>query len=150
MTDSTRAAFWCGSYTQDMGGEAEGIGALLRREDGTLEYAGVAARTDSPSFLAQNPRDERIVYAVSEASGRLEAYLRGEGTSLTLLGVQQTDGSGRDEHLKKHIVRRVVRDDYAGLLLPHPVRRSIPEEGLLEDQRLGVEPQAAAPGEAGA
>jgi 6-phosphogluconolactonase len=94
MTDSTRVAFWCGSYTQDMGGAAEGIGALLRREDGTLEYAGTAAATDSPSFLALNPRDERILYAVSEATGRLEAYLRGDGSTLTPLGVQQTDGSG--------------------------------------------------------
>jgi 6-phosphogluconolactonase len=94
MTDSPRAAFWCGSYTADMGGEGEGIGALLRRDDGTLEYAGVAARTDSPSFLARDPRDERILYAVGEASGRFEAYLRGNGTSLTPLGAQLTDGAG--------------------------------------------------------
>jgi 6-phosphogluconolactonase len=94
MTDSGRVAFWCGSYTQDMGGEAEGIGALLRREDGTLEYAGVAVRTDSPSFLARYPRDERIVYAVGEASGRFEAYLRGDGASLTSLGAQPTGGAG--------------------------------------------------------
>jgi 6-phosphogluconolactonase len=94
VTDATGAAFWCGAYTQDMGGEAEGIGALLQREDGTLEYVGVAARTDSPSFLAQDPRDARIVYAVSEATGRFEAYLRGNGAALTSLGVQQTGGAG--------------------------------------------------------
>lgn len=94
MTDTLRADFWSGSYTEDMGGEAEGIGALRKREDGTLEYVGVAARTDSPSFLARDPRDERIVYAVGEATGRLEAYLSGGGASLTPLGVQQTSGAG--------------------------------------------------------
>jgi len=93
-TEHGRAAFWCGSYTADMSGEADGIGALLRRPDGTLEYAGVAVRADSPSFLARDPRDERIVYAVGEASGRLEAYLRGDGTALTPLGGQPTDGAG--------------------------------------------------------
>ncbi len=94
MTDTLHADFWCGSYTADMGGEAEGIGALRKREDGTLEYVGVAARTDSPSFLARDPRDQRIVYTVGEASGRLEAYLSGTGASLTPLGVQQTGGGG--------------------------------------------------------
>lgn len=92
MTDISSALFWCGSYTADMGGEAEGIGALRQREDGTLEFVGVAVVADSPSFLASNPVDDRILYSVGEASGRLEAFMRSDPRTLTPLGGQDTEG----------------------------------------------------------
>ncbi|WP_150309002.1 lactonase family protein [Planctomonas psychrotolerans] len=93
MTD-TPALYWSGSYTADMGGTASGIGVLRSREDGTLEYVGVAVEADSPSFLARNPADARILYAVGEANGRVEAFLRGDSGALTALGGAATGGAG--------------------------------------------------------
>ena len=94
MTDIASALFWCGAYTSDMNGEASGIGALRQRQDGTLEYQGVAAEVDSPSFLARNPVDDRILYSVGEASGRIESFLRADDWTLTALGGQDTEGAG--------------------------------------------------------
>lgn len=46
---------WTGTYTPDGGGRAEGIGALSAHPDGSLEWLGTAAKTDSPSFVAIHP-----------------------------------------------------------------------------------------------
>ena len=83
-----------GCYTGESGGEGEGI-ALLRRdpETGDLTRLGVAARTPSPSFLAQHPRLP-VLYAVNELdAGTVSAFAIGEDASLTPLAVQSTGGS---------------------------------------------------------
>lgn len=84
-----------GGYTGDKGGEAEGI-VRLRRDpaSGVLTRLGVAARTPSPSFLAQHPTLP-ILYAVNEldSDGTISAFtVSGEG-ELTPLSVQPTGGS---------------------------------------------------------
>ena len=84
-------AFWVGSYTASMGGDASGIGWAVTRADGTLEYRGVAAEASSPSFLAHGAPG--ILYAVDEAAARIEAYhVVGDGM-LEPLGGRATSGA---------------------------------------------------------
>ena len=84
-----------GSYTGDSGGDGEGI-ALLRRDPstGVLTRLGVAARTPSPSFLAQHPTLP-ILYAVNELgpNGTISAFTVAPDGSLEPLSVQPTGGS---------------------------------------------------------
>jgi 6-phosphogluconolactonase (cycloisomerase 2 family) len=82
-----------GCYTGESGGEGEGI-ALLRRDlaTGRLTRLGVAARTPSPSFLAQHPT-RPVLYAVNELStGTVSAFSVGPDGSLDVLAVQETGG----------------------------------------------------------
>jgi 6-phosphogluconolactonase len=83
-----------GSYTGETGGEGEGI-ALLRRDPATgdLTRLGVAARTPSPSFLAQHPRLP-VLYAVNELdAGTVSAFAIADDASLTPLAVRSTGGA---------------------------------------------------------
>src|SRR3954447_4461413 len=84
-----------GCYTGEKGGEGEGI-ALLRRDSasGVLTRLGVAARTPSPSFLAQHPTLP-ILYAVNEldADGTVSAFTVAADGELSPLSVQPTGGS---------------------------------------------------------
>jgi len=83
-----------GSYTGDKGGDGEGI-ALLRRDpaSGALTSLGLAARTPSPSFLAQHPTLP-ILYAVNELeSGTLSAFTVAPDGSLEPLSAQPTGGA---------------------------------------------------------
>jgi len=68
-----------GTYTADMDGAADGIETLSSRPDGSLQSAGLAVTADSPSFVRATAE---AVYAVSEATGELVAYVRGPGTEL--------------------------------------------------------------------
>jgi 6-phosphogluconolactonase (cycloisomerase 2 family) len=83
-----------GCYTGESGGEGEGI-ALLRRDPATgdLTRLGLAARTPSPSFLAQHP-DLPVLYAVNELdAGTVSAFAVAEDAALTPLAVQSTGGA---------------------------------------------------------
>jgi 6-phosphogluconolactonase len=83
-----------GCYTGESGGEGEGI-ALLRRDPATgdLTRLGLAARTPSPSFLAQHPRLP-VLYVVNELdAGTVSAFAVAEDVSLTPLAVQPTGGA---------------------------------------------------------
>ncbi|WP_394771521.1 lactonase family protein [Lacisediminihabitans sp.] len=82
---------WIGSYTASMGGDALGIGAAATREDGTLEFLGLAAETSSPSFLA-NGVVPGIVYSTDEGSGRVEAFRRVDEFGLAALGGRAVSG----------------------------------------------------------
>ncbi|GAB3606224.1 beta-propeller fold lactonase family protein [Conyzicola nivalis] len=84
------STFFVGAYTADMGGSAEGIAALGTLPDGSLEYLGLAATADSPSFLAAHGD---LVYAASEATGRIESYRRGEGFALDRLATAESGGT---------------------------------------------------------
>jgi 6-phosphogluconolactonase len=79
-----------GAYTEDMGGTAVGIGALGRLDDGSLEYLGVAAASDSPSFLANHGH---VVYAVEEATGMLVSFRQGNGIALERLDSAPAGGA---------------------------------------------------------
>ena len=68
-----------GTYTVDMDGAADGIETLSSRPDGSLQSVGLAVTADSPSFVRASAV---AVYAVSEATGELVAYVRGPGTEL--------------------------------------------------------------------
>ena len=83
-----------GCYTGESGGEGEGI-ALLRRDPGTgdLIRIGLAARTPSPSFLAQHPTLP-VLYAVNElTTGTVSAFTVAEDASLTEVAVRSTGGA---------------------------------------------------------
>src|SRR4051812_33441024 len=84
-----------GGYTGDKGGRGEGI-TLLRRDTGTgvLTRLGVAARTPSPSFLAQHPTLP-VLYAVNELepAGTVSAFSVGVDGELAPLAVRPTGGS---------------------------------------------------------
>ena len=82
--------FYVGSYTADMGGTAVGISALGSLPDGSLEYLGTAATAASPAYLAAH-RD--LVYAASEATGRIEAYRRAPGFALELVATADAGGA---------------------------------------------------------
>ena len=86
---------YVGGYTGEKGGEAEGI-SLLRRDptSGVLTRLGVAARTPSPSFLAQHPTLP-ILYAVNEldSDGTISAFTVAEDGELSPLSVQPTGGA---------------------------------------------------------
>ncbi|GAA2517195.1 lactonase family protein [Winogradskya humida] len=84
---------YLGCYTDERGGEGEGI-ALLRRDrvTGALTPAGVAARTPAPSFVGQHPTLP-VVYAVNELTeGAVSAFAVEPDATLTLLAVRQTGG----------------------------------------------------------
>ena len=66
---------WTGTYTADGGGRAEGIGALSAHPDGTLEWQGTAAESDSPSFVAVHPVLP-VVYAVAEQRQKVRSFRR--------------------------------------------------------------------------
>jgi 6-phosphogluconolactonase (cycloisomerase 2 family) len=83
-----------GCYTGDKGGEGDGI-TLLRRDPGTgvLTRLGLAARTPSPSFLAQHP-SLPVLYAVNELDqGTVSAFAVGADCTLTPLAVRSTGGA---------------------------------------------------------
>jgi len=84
--------FWSGCYSPDLEGGGDGIGALRRRADGTLQYIGTAAETASPSCLIQHPLLTDVLYATLEGSGRLEGFRRTGSTTLTSLGSQPASG----------------------------------------------------------
>ena len=83
-------AYFVGAYTPDMGGTAEGIAALGRLADGSLEPLGVAASAASPAYLAAR---DGLVFAASEGAGTVEAYRRGDGFSLDHAGSAPAGGS---------------------------------------------------------
>ncbi|GGN67901.1 hypothetical protein GCM10010112_31740 [Actinoplanes lobatus] len=83
-----------GCYTGDKGGEGDGI-TLLRRDPATgdLIRLGLAARTPSPSFLAQHPTLP-VLYAVNELDqGSVSAFTVAPDCSLIPLAVRPTGGS---------------------------------------------------------
>ena len=83
-----------GCYTAESGGAGEGI-VLLRRDPATgdLTRVGPAARTPSPSFLAQHPT-RPVLYAVNElAAGTVSAFAVGADAALTELAVRSTGGA---------------------------------------------------------
>jgi 6-phosphogluconolactonase (cycloisomerase 2 family) len=83
-----------GCYTGATGGEGDGI-ALMRRDPATgdLTRVGVAARTPSPSFLAQHP-DRPVLYAVNELDqGTVSAFAVAADGTLTELAVRPTGGA---------------------------------------------------------
>ncbi|WP_250035745.1 lactonase family protein [Paractinoplanes maris] len=84
-----------GGYTADKGGDGEGV-VRLRRDPatGVLTRVGVAARTPSPSFLAQHPT-RPVLYAVNELDpdGTVSAFAVAGDGSLTPLVTRPTGGS---------------------------------------------------------
>ncbi|WP_433828738.1 lactonase family protein [Actinoplanes sp. CA-015351] len=83
-----------GCYTGDKGGEGDGI-TLLRRDPATgdLTRLGLAARTSSPSFLAQHPALP-VLYAVNELDqGTITAFSVAPDCSLSPLATRPTGGS---------------------------------------------------------
>ncbi|WP_285242018.1 beta-propeller fold lactonase family protein [Pseudarthrobacter sp. fls2-241-R2A-127] len=76
MTSGTDTSIlWIGSYTDDAGGRADGIGAAAVRPDGSLEWLGTAVQAPSPSFVAVHPTLP-VVYAAAEHSQEVRAYRR--------------------------------------------------------------------------
>lgn len=85
----TASAWWVGAYTPDMEGTAEGIGVLVPRENGSLEWSHLAARVESPTWLVER---DGILYAALEGAGRVEAFRR-DGLALTTLGGVSSGGT---------------------------------------------------------
>jgi len=88
--NSEQTGFWIGSYTSDSDGAGEGISRTGTLSTGTLEPPTLAARADSPSFLATHPR-LAVVYAVGEAAQTLRAFRVAED-ALEPLGDPQPAG----------------------------------------------------------
>jgi 6-phosphogluconolactonase len=93
MSSSVEYVF-VGCYTGDKGGEGDGV-TLIRRDPATgdLTRLGLAARTPSPSFLAQHPTLP-VLYAVNELDeGTVTAFSVAPDCSLSPLAVRPTGGS---------------------------------------------------------
>ncbi|OJF12059.1 lactonase family protein [Couchioplanes caeruleus] len=112
-----------GCYTGETGGEGEGI-VLLRRDGvtGSLTRLGVAARTPSPSFLAQHPTLP-VLYAVNELdSGTVSAFAVAGDGSLSPLAVQSTGGSAPCHLAVSSDGRHLLVANYAsGDVAVHPL-----------------------------
>ncbi|MCL2515423.1 MAG: lactonase family protein [Microbacteriaceae bacterium] len=83
---------WLGGYTPDMDGAGEGILSAQIAPDGTLTDVRLAARVDSPSFVAQHP-SLPVLYAVGEAAQTLHAFEIGADASLAPLGAAAPAGA---------------------------------------------------------
>ena len=79
---------WVGGYTEDLNGNAEGVGLLKVLPDGSLEDHGLAAASASPSALA---RSGDVLYSVNEGSPSVSAF-RIDGDELRFLGTQDAAG----------------------------------------------------------
>ncbi len=113
-----------GGYTGDKGGAAEGI-VVLRRDTktGVLTRLGLAARTASPSFLAQHPTLP-VLYAVNEltTSGTVSAFIVAADGELTALSVRPTGGSNPAHLTVTADGRFVLVANYSsGSVSVHPV-----------------------------
>lgn len=90
-TGTARSALWIGSYTDDAGGRASGIGAVGTRQDGSLEWLGTAVEAPSPSFVAVHPT-QPVVYAAAEHRQEVRAYRRRGNFGLEPHGQPQPAG----------------------------------------------------------
>src|SRR5690554_5036558 len=97
---------YIGTYT-GAEGEGEGVVAARRHNRGELESLGLAARAESPSFLARHP-ELPVLYAVSERStGELFAWQVLTSGELRELGRAPTGGDSPC-HLAVHPSGRYV------------------------------------------
>ncbi|BBH66415.1 hypothetical protein ACTI_31000 [Actinoplanes sp. OR16] len=104
-----------GCYTGDKGGEGDGI-TLLRRDPATgdLTRLGLAARTPSPSFLAQHPTLP-VLYAVNELhEGTITAFAVAPDCSLIPLTTQKTGGADPCHLAVTADGRHLVAANYGG------------------------------------
>jgi 6-phosphogluconolactonase len=62
-----------GGYGADLGGSARGIGRARTTDDGRVEYLGVAAETESPSWVLV---DGDRVLATLEGAGEVQEFVR--------------------------------------------------------------------------
>ncbi|GAA2677956.1 lactonase family protein [Actinoplanes palleronii] len=112
-----------GCYTGDKGGDGDGID-LLRRDPSTggLTRLGLAARTPSPSFLAQHPTLP-VLYAVNELDeGTVSAFAVAPDCSLTPLAVRPTGGADPCHLAVTADGRHLVVANYAsGSVSVHPL-----------------------------
>lgn len=89
--------FWLGGYTADSGGAATGIGVLHAGAPddvlagGDLGFAGVAAATASPSWIAPHPTLD-VFYAAQEGAGTVQAFRRTGEESFAPLGPARDAG----------------------------------------------------------
>ncbi|GIE81496.1 hypothetical protein Aph02nite_74460 [Actinoplanes philippinensis] len=120
---SSHEYVFVGCYTGDKGGEGDGI-TLLRRDPvtGDLTRLGLAARTPSPSFLAQHPTLP-VLYAVNELDqGTVSAFAVAPDCSLTPLTVRSTGGSDPCHLAVTADGRHLVVANYAsGSVSVHPL-----------------------------
>lgn len=120
---SSHEYVFVGCYTGDKGGEGDGI-TLLRRDPSTgdLTRLGLAARTPSPSFLAQHPTLP-VLYAVNELEqGTVSAFAVAPDCSLTPLSVRATGGSDPCHLAVTADGRHLVVANYAtGSVSVHPL-----------------------------
>lgn len=82
------AMWWVGGYGADMEGTALGVGVMVERPDGGLDYSHVAAPMLSPTFLAR--RGDHL-YAAAEGAGRVQSFFIAAET-LTTDGVVPSGG----------------------------------------------------------
>lgn len=81
--------FLVGGYGADMGGTATGVGWAFSAPDGSFEYRGVGAETESPSWITV---DGTRVYAVLEGVAAVEVY---EVQGDRLEAIERQDVAGR-------------------------------------------------------
>ncbi|GAB2448004.1 6-phosphogluconolactonase (cycloisomerase 2 family) [Conyzicola lurida] len=128
-------AYFVGAYSADMGGTATGIAALGRLDDGSLEYLGLAAVSDSPAYLASH--GDRV-YAVEEAAGTVREFTRGDGFALDATG-ESPAGGAAPCHVARYgdtVITSCYVDGHLGVLSTDPLGL----DAVLEGQGSGPHP----------
>lgn len=120
--------YFVGAYSADMDGTAEGIAALGRLPDGSLEYLGLAAHSDSPAYLAAHGD---TVYAVEESRGVVREFARGAGFALDTVGEAPAGGEAPC-HVARYgdtVLAACYVDGRVGVLSTGPLRLDAVLEG---------------------
>lgn len=134
-----RPAYLVGAYTDDMGGTASGIAGLGRLPDGSLEYLGLFAASNSPSYLALA---SGTVYATCEATATVEEY-RFDGATLERTAVADAGGVAPC-HVARYggtVLVSCYVDGHIGVLDAEPLRLA----GVLEGAGGGPHPAQDGP-----
>jgi 6-phosphogluconolactonase len=84
----TDYTFYIGTYTS---GESKGIYKYILQGNGLMEYAGLAARSENPSYLTFNKEKEFLLAVNENKAGRIESFAV---TNDTLLLVSKSPSGG--------------------------------------------------------
>lgn len=104
--------FYIGTYTFE---GSKGIyQAALDLKTGAVTMKGVAAETDSPSFLTIHPNGKFLFAAVEQAEGAVESYAIGKDGALTKLSRESSKGAGNCHVYVDPSGKNVFASNYSG------------------------------------
>jgi len=104
--------FYIGTYTFET---SKGIyQASLDTKTGKITMKGLAAETDSPSFLTIHPNGKFLYAAIEHEQGAVESYSIGKNGALTKLGRESSKGAGTCHVYVDPSGKNVIASNYTG------------------------------------